>query len=229
MPADEHVDRDEGLQLAGRWVKRTAKGWSDVAIIVPVRDSLDHSKVLAELASEYPWATARTIHDIDIFGHVVVAAWPSRKTLERIQEMRPRALCVLEWREEETRDWLSAQSARDLSGRAPAPASAVITDAVVCVALEDLTRSVNLHTNLVQTDDHEHAILMLRLLVAHDHAIHPDQLYRWAIANGWPGRGAARLQRLAEEVLAGHRHVIRERQPFGDDVYQWWQNEAAKK
>lgn len=230
VPADEHVDRDEGLEIAGRWLRSQAKSSSRPrpVIVVPVRDSIGHSPVLQRLAGEYEWATALTIHDVTTFRNAVLACWPSRKTLARIQDAHPRAVCVCEWREEETADWLVAHNARDLTGRGPMRASEM-PDAIVQVALEDLTRSVNLHTNLVQTDDHEHAILMLRLLIRHDHRIDSDALYRWAIANRWPGRGAAKLKQLAEEVLAGRRHVIRERRPFSDDTYEWWKKEAAAK
>jgi hypothetical protein len=214
------------LRIAARWVEERRVRPGNVGIVVSVQDAIDRSPVLRELASRYAWASLRTLQDLPARS-VILAVWPSRKMLERVVELRPSAVCVLEWRVDQSRDWLGAHGARDLSGRAPALATGDVADPVTRVALEELALFANPVNALVQTDDRDHAILTLRELIAHHHAIRPDELYRWAIARGWDGHMATNLRKLAEEMLAGRRHRVT-RPPFGEGVYRAWQRKAAE-
>jgi hypothetical protein len=228
VPDPDHIDRDDGLLLALSWLEDQAKS-GGVLIVVPVQQSLTYAPILERVTARFPVTTERTLRNASISGRAVLAIWPSQKSLEDISRDRPRSMCVVQWVPEQTNDWLKAQRARDLSGTAPALGDASVSDPIVLAALEDMAGSVNPGNVLVQTNDREHAILTLRLLHDRAHEIDPDELYRWAISIGWEGKGATNLKKLAAEVLAGVKHRIRERQPFGDDTYQAWKRQAASR
>jgi hypothetical protein len=225
VPGPPRVDRDKGLELAERWLQREAPNARDVLIVVPILDSIGRSPALVRLAGTYHAETERTLRGAA--KRVVLAVWPTMKTLAKISSSRPRALCVLQWTEEHTNDWLAAAAARDLSGRAPSLKSATIADPIVRAAAEEMASSINLNNLLYQRDDRDQAILTLRLLHERGRAFDPDELFRWAIATGWPGEGAENLRRFGEEILAGRRHGTT-RADFGDDVYRYWERKASE-
>lgn len=229
VPGIEVLERDEGLELAAAWLRSQKARRSDVVIVLPVRGSAEHAEALLRRVPEYRVETSRTIHAAAPARGIVVAVWPREDTLAEIARFGPRGVCVVQWMPEHTKDWLAAHSARDLSGRGPALSKATISDPVVREALEDLTRSVNLGTALAQIEDRDSAILTLHLLHDRGHGLEPDELYRFAIAAGWNARGAKRLREIASEVLDGRQHRTHTLRRYGDDVYRYWQNEAAKK
>lgn len=229
IPGPPRVERDNALKLALRWVEQEANGRRvNVLVVVPVRDSPGHSDVLSRIVGRYQWETARTLRASAAHASVMLAVWPSPDTLATIRDLRPHAVCVVQWTDEKTNDWLAAHSAEDLSGRAsPLPAPA-IADPIVRVAVQDLTRSINLGNRLYQPEDHDLAVLTLHLLHQHGHALDPDELYRWAIANGWPDEGAENLRKLIREVLDGRRHRVRTRAPLKDDAYRYRERKATE-
>jgi hypothetical protein len=229
VPAEPAVERDEALQIAARWVEHESAGrHGKVLVVVPVRNSIDHSDVLARILARYrDWETTQTVgHNVGR-ADVVLAVWASADMLEKISARRPRAICVVQWREEESNDWLSAHAGEDLSSRAPGLEPPTIADPIVRVAIQGMTQSVNLNNRLYQVEDRDAAILTLRLLHKRDHALHPDEIYRWALAHGWPDEGARNLREIAQELLAGRKHRTT-RPDYGDDVYGYWKKEATE-
>jgi hypothetical protein len=160
---------------------------------------------------------------------IVLAIWASADMLEKISEMRPDAVCVVQWREEESEDWLAAHGAVDLSGTAPEPLrSAAIADPVARVAWESAGQFINPGNRLYRAEDRDTAVETLGVLDEHDHRIDPDELFRWAIAKGWPDEGARNLRNLAAERLAGKRNRVQTLRSYGEDVYAHWKREAKR-
>ena len=83
-----------------------------------------------------------------------------------------------------------------------------MSDPVVLQAMRGLTSFINLRNNLVTSDDRDQPIQVLRVLIKYDRRVNQNELYQWALANEWTGKGADRLKTLAEEVLAGKRHRV---------------------
>ena len=222
VPA-EPVERDDALRIAARWVEQESHGdRSKVLVVVPVRGSVEHSDVLARIVRHYRWETTQTVGRSGEHADVVLAVWASADMLANISVRRPRSICVVQWREDETDDWLAAHSATDLSGTAGPARSAEIADPVARVAWDDAALFINPGNRLYQSEDRDTAVETLRLLHEHGHAIDPDELFRWAIAKGWPEDGAANLRKFAKERLAGRRHRVQTLQSYTDETYAHW-------
>jgi hypothetical protein len=228
LPAPEDMDRDEALEHAWRWLHERSS--RDRLVIVPVRDSVGHSPVLLQIASRVQTETARTFWKAahGLRGAAVLVVWPSKETLQELQEWQPAEVLVVPWRVEESDAWLQAHSSTPLLG-GPALDKPTISDPVVLEAMKDVTSFVSLHNNLVTYDDRDYAIQVLQALVRARRSVNPDELYEWALANGWTGKGADRLQVLAGEVLIGKRHRIHGSSPsLGRDAIRWWEEKAGQ-
>jgi hypothetical protein len=222
----EEMERDEALRHAWEWLNERRS--RERLVIVPVRDSIGHSPVLLQIASRVQTETAQTFWKLahELRGATVLVVWPSKKTLEELQERQPAEVLVVPWRVEESDAWLQAHSSTPLLG-GPALDKPTISDLVVLEAMKSLTNFINPHNNLVTYDDRDEAIRVLRVLIQYRRRVNPDELYQWGLANGWTGKGANRLQLLATEILAGKRHRIHSSSPpLGLDIIKYWEEQA---
>jgi len=228
LPAPEEMNRDAALRQALEWLDERRS--RDRLVIVPVRQSVGYSPVLSWIASRVRTETAQTFRKAaaGLRGATVLVVWPSKETLQELQEWQPEEVLVVPWQVEESEAWLQAHSSTPLLG-GPALDKPTISDPVVLAAMKDLTSFVSLHKNLVTYDDRDYAIQVLRALIGARRRVNPDELYEWALANGWTGKGADRLQVLAREVLAGKRHRIHGSSPsLGRDAIRWWEEKAGR-
>lgn len=160
-------------------------------------------------------------------GGPVLAAWPSReKLVEVADDPRTRALCVIPWLEKDTTAWEHAVSPERLDDAAPAP-SAPRLDPVVVTGLTHLTHSVNHGNNLAGALDYRDAVAVLRTLRRGGYRLPAHDVYAWALAHGWPGRGAERLRELAEKIDAGRTVQLKGGSPFRADILEIWRAAAA--
>lgn len=224
---EEEIERDEALEHAWRWLEE--RRGRDRLVVVPVSNSIGHSPVLAAITSRIPWETHRTFWKSGNLRDAVIAVvWPSKEILHEVQEKRPAEVLVLPWRTEESDAWLRAYSSASLLG-GPALGVSAISDPVVRVAMERLTSFTNLNNVLVQSEDRDEAIRTLRVLVRFRRDFRPDELYEWALAHKWPGEGAARLKKFAEEIIGGKRHRLQTPEPdFGAEQITWWEKQAGQ-
>lgn len=228
LPAPDEMDRDEALRHAWEWLHERRS--RDRLVIVPVRQSVGHSPVLLQIASRMRTETARTFGKAagSFRQAAVLVVWPSKETLEELQERQPAEVLVVPWRLEESDAWLQAHSSTPLLG-GPALDKPTISDPVVLEAMKSLTNFINPRNNLVTCDDHDEAIRVLQVLVQYRRTVNPDELYRWALASGWTGKGAARLKKFAEEIHAGKRHRLYSPSPArGHESIEWWENKARQ-
>ena len=224
----EEMDRDDALSQALEWLHERRS--RNRLVIVPVRQSVGNSPVLSRIASRVQTETARTFRKGagGLRGASVLVVWPSKETLQELQERQPAEVLVVPWRVEESDAWLRAHSSTSLLG-GPKLDKPRISDPVVLEAMKDLTNFINPRNNLVTYDDRDYAIQVLRALIGARRRVNPDELYGWALANGWTGKGAARLQVLAGEVLAGKRHRIHSLSPpMGPESIKWWEENAGR-
>jgi len=90
-----------------------------------------------------------------------------------------------------------------------------------------LTQSVN-HANApAGSMDRRDAIAVLLTLHDGSYRLVTDDIYAWALANGWPAAGADRLMELAARISAGHRPRLTGPFPFRPDILDIWRAEAA--
>ncbi len=137
-------------------------------------------------------------------GGPVLAAWPSRDKLGEIaDDHRTHALVVVPWDAGAVDAWAAAVAPERLGSAAHTDVAIPELDPVVIEGLKHLTLVVNHANNLAGSMDKRDAIGVLRLLRKGGYRLPPEPIYAWALANGWPARGAERLRELAQKFEAG--------------------------
>ena len=226
LPPPEEMDRDDALRFARDWLN--AHRGQKRLVIVPGRRNVGNSPVLIQIAAQIQTETAQTFRNRagNLREAAVAVVWPSKETLHRVQERRPAKMLIVPWRVEESQAWLEAHSSTPLAGGRNLDTPS-ISDPVVLEAMKSLTSFVNLGNDLISYDDRDYAIQILRALVTARRHVNPDELYGWALANDWEGKGAETLRVLATEILDGKRHRIHASSPsLGRDAISWWTQEA---
>ena len=110
---------------------------------------------------------------------------------------RVAALIYLPWIESEGKAWLSTWDAKVL-GHKTWQCEPLQLDEPVVEALQDLTRSINLSTGLINDSDKKSALIMFADF--RKKKLHPDPegIRRWALRHGWEPKYARELARQAE-------------------------------
>jgi hypothetical protein len=159
-------------------------------------------------------------------GGPVLAAWPTREKLGEVaDDPRTRALCVIPFAEGETTAWEQAVHPELLAGAVEATAGPEL-DPVVIVGLTTLTQRVNHANNLAGSLDHRDAVAVLRTLHKGGYQLSSDDVYTWALVNGWPSQGAERLRDMAYKIDAGRTVQMKGPWPFRDNILAMWRAEA---
>jgi hypothetical protein len=159
-------------------------------------------------------------------GSVVLAVWIDDPKLSEIDDLAPRAMCVIPWIPDGIRQWLTSWQARDLrSGQAKTLPSG--PSPITQAALSSLTVSVNLSTGLVHPDDRDEAILTFSLLRERNERFDAAEVRAWAVNNRWSAKGADELRAVAQAVLDGRRLQVKgQTRRWGKDVFGYWVEQA---
>jgi hypothetical protein len=151
----------------------------------------------------------------------------SRQLAEIADHRGVRALCVVPWSEGEVDAWAAAVQPELLLGAEERPVRAII-DPVVVEGLKSLTLMVNHSNNLAGALDRRDAVAVLTTLHRGGHRLDAEAIYSWALANGWPGRGAERLREMALKIASGVRMRTGTRDnPLRSDALVRWREKAA--
>lgn len=210
------TDKERGLLDGVSWVlAQTKQLGGQPYVFAPTMSNLRDNKVLAAFAKIPGVASGTWKLGGQWSGGVVLAAWPTREKLGQIaDDDRTRALVVVPWAGGATDSWAAAvnpdrlgpapvRSAHGASDSAESDARTSRLDPVVVEGLRHLTVVVNHANNLAGSMDKRDAIGVLRMLHKAGYALPPDLVYGWALAHGWPARGAERLRELAGKFEAG--------------------------
>lgn len=200
----------------------------NIMLYVPAKASLQTSDGPLARLSKLPDVVVATWKTgiVSWRGGPVIAAWPSRDKLAHIvDDSRIRALCVIPWETDDTLAWRQS-SDPELLGDAMEADDGIALDPVVVVGLTHLTRMVNHANNLGGGLDHRDAVAVLQVLRRGGYRLPADAVYTFALANGWPGRGAERLRELAGKIDSGRTVHLQGPWPLRDDVLQRWAAEA---
>lgn len=226
----EHGDR--GLEDAIRWVMaRTQELGGQPLAYVPGMSQVDDVPLLGRF-TKLPGVAVGTWRGIKSWqGGPVLAAWPSRDKLgEIVDDRRTRALVAVPWAPNEIDAWIAAVNPDRLGPAASLPVAAPGNglSPVVVEGLKTLTRHVNHANNLAGSLDRRDAVAVLRTLHKAGYRLPPDAIYSWALANGWPSRGADRLRALAADYEAGKRPQMKGQFPFRPDILDVWRAAASE-
>jgi hypothetical protein len=222
---------DEAQRTAITWIDEQVRQLGgQILLFVPTKGDLTHvDNRITRFAARPEVTISAWKGGIGSWeGGPALAAWPSREKLAEIAEdRRTRALCVISWNSEETAAWEQAVQPQLLSG-ASHTAAEFNLHPVVVAGLAYLTQSVNHANNLAGALDRRDAVAVLRVLHKGGYSLPCDQVYAWALGNGWPGRGAERLREMAEKIDAGRIMQLKGPWPFRDDILGKWKSEAGK-
>ncbi len=228
VTVDGAAKPQDAQRSAIRWtVEQLDLTGGRVLILVPSKqDFASMDNLLARFAKAAGAAVETLRGQIDWRGGPVIAAWPTREALARIDEdARTKALCVIPWVLQDTQAWTQAHSPVLLG--AAEQVTPVALDPVVRRGLEQLTRMVNHANNLAGGYDKRDAVAVLRLLHRGGYRLPHRDVHAWALANGWPARGAERLREMAEKIDAGRAVQMRGDSPLRPDALARWQAEAS--
>ncbi|MDP3713796.1 MAG: hypothetical protein Q8R60_15075 [Mycobacteriales bacterium] len=196
-------------------------------LYAPGKRNFQDEPVLVSMSKRVTVATWKTLSNARWGGGPVLAAWPTQKHLADIDgDRRTSALCVLSWAPTDTAAWASAHQPERLSPGAPADPPPTIADPVVVEGMKTLTVLVNHANNLAGAMDRRDAVNVLLTLHDAGHQAEPDELYAWALANGWPAGGATRLKEFAVQIAGGHRPRV-DRGALRPDILEVWRREAT--
>jgi hypothetical protein len=221
---------EEDLGPALAWaVDRAGQLASGITVVAPTMERFGDgvlAKLPASISRESPRTLAKSGHRAQ---PVVVACWPSAQDLDMLDGSPGlKALVAVPWNEEEISTWRDARRAVDLLGHQPAGPEPAISDAVVEMALTDITTRVNLSTGLGHPDDKAAAIQAFQILKRSGCRFQPQEIRTWAMANGWQAEDARKLGEYAAGVLAGKAYQTGRKQ-WVPDVMDRWRKEAAAK
>lgn len=225
-----HDESDESLIRAIQWVLQQATvGGGTPLLYVPGKRNISYREPISAFAKRYPAMTPRTRWGTEWGGGPVLAAWVDDRMLGEIGDnTRTTALCAIPWGDRPLA-WVVATGAVNLEpSAAGSTASLPPIDPVVRQGLKQLGRSVNHANALSGSMDRADAVSFFRLLVDNRLPVQPDALYAYALADGWPERGAARLRDMATQVEKGGRPRGWNQMRWRAQVVDGWRQSAAQ-
>lgn len=228
LTAPSYQDQ-QAVPRAISWVREHLQPGQRAVVWTPSKPSLRSDPRLEAFAKANAAVTSRTRNVADWYRGPVLAGWPGPDDLGQLAEDgRVTALCVIPHALEEVAAWAAVADPVHLgAGPGPMPATAPL-DPVVVEGLKALSSMVNHGNQLAGSMDRRDAVAVLTALSRAGHVLEPAGIYGWAIANGWPARGAKRLRELAEQLRGGRTvrapgsgSVLRA------DIVDKWQQAAA--
>jgi hypothetical protein len=226
---DPDGDADQAMRDAVTWfVEQCQAIAGQPLLVVNRRGDEQNDPLLASLAEKVKVETPRTLLGSRWSGGPSSShgrprtPWPPSP-----DDRRTKVLMVLSWTARDVDAWAAAAQPKMLTAGTSGPAAVALADPVVEQGLITLTHSVNHANNLAGALDKRDAIAVLLTLHDGRHRLEAKPIYAWALANGWPARGAQRLRELAEKIVGGTRPRLQGGSPFRPDTLQQWRDAVA--
>lgn len=182
------------------------------------------AKLVAARAATYK--SKRQLGNSAYSADRIVLLWPDAQLLRKIDDSigNATAVGVLTWLPKDVEQWVAARNAIDvLSGATPPNDAAEIGDPIVLGAMRSLTNSVNLSTGITHPMDWDQAVNTFRLFRKRRIPWEPDQIERWAMANGWHSEDAHELRGVAAAYHEGKSKQLKGRSPaFSVKSIDYW-------
>jgi len=224
-------DVPRAVQTGVHWLKAWTIEQGGVPLIIsPARESEGRIVQMAPDAGRVIRQTFLTMFRSPWKGGPVLAVWADDKVLGQIDDdYRVTAVCTVLDSLTHAPLWLKARQPTEIGGSDSVLPPAVDLDPIARVALEQLTRHVNLGTGLTHPSDRGYAIETVQALHAGRRKLSPDDVHAWAAQHGWRPDGANDLRDLVIGVAAGkhYRHRGGTLRP-ASELLAIWKREAAK-
>ncbi|SCL33040.1 hypothetical protein GA0070615_2185 [Micromonospora aurantiaca] len=217
------------IRLGIGWVQQQLQPDQQALVWTPDKPSLMEHPPLAAFARANASMTPRT-RTARWSGGPVLAGWPTTDELaELADDRRVSALCVIPHGTlDEVAAWAAATAAVQLGAEAAQASPQAALDPVVVQGLETLTVMVNHANQLAGSSDRRDAVAVLTTLHRGGYALTPAAVYAWALAHGWPARGAQRLREMCNRLSGGHTlRAAGADRCLRPDILQHWQQGAA--
>lgn len=214
---------DAGLRAGVEWCSLHMLAGDTLYVWTPLKSNLRYSTYLIDILRRYSNAEHVTGR-----GHAflpgpgaVLMAWPSMDDIGKLSQAagrRMRALCVVEWNQDDLRPWVSASSPTvlgDISRWAQGDEGPNTINPVVIEGLKSLTQTIN-HNNTIAAGYEKDSVVSM-LLQLHDagYAMDADDIHGWALAHGWSGKNPQELANYVRRITRGERPRARARQREG--------------
>jgi hypothetical protein len=201
---------DDGLLEAIEWCIGHMQTGDRLTVWTSLKSNLQNCAVLHELVNRYPdveHITGRGSGLVRARGPVLMA-WPGMDEigeLMRSSSHHVRALCVINWNEDELRPWVSAVKPTVLGDGSPWEETTPALDSLVVAAMEFLTRTVN-HNNTI-SGGYEKDVVVSVLLALRKGGVSMDgaAMQGWALANGWAGGNPKKLAEYVDKINEGRQ------------------------
>jgi hypothetical protein len=225
-------DVEGAVRLAVEWLKDWTTEQGGVPLIIsPTRESEGRILHMAPDAGSVTRQTFSTMFRSPWKGGPVLAVWADDKVLGQVDdEYRVAAVCTVLDSLTHAPLWLKARQPAEVGRSDSVLPPAVDLDPIARVALEQLTRHVNLGTGLTHPSDRGYAIEIVQALRAGRRRLSPDDAHAWAAQHGWRRVGANDLRDIVIRVAEGRRFQHRggTLRP-APELLAMWEREAAKK
>ena len=223
---------DEALRTAIGWCAAHMEDGDRVTVWTRQKQNLGHNRILSRYVDGYrdvDHVTARGGSYVRGSGPVLMA-WPDPADIGEFltwNHNKVRALCVIAWDADTIRPWVTQVKPAILGDTSLWDHLSPALDPVVEEALRSLTMTVN-HNNTISAG-YEKDQVVGSFLALHDagYRLEGDLLSGWAVANGWSGNNARRLQDYAERIEGGARP--RTRNSKGPKVVDYYRKKAAER
>ena len=160
----------------------------------------------------------------------ILAIYPGRKFLDKIDSLPGVTdVLVIPWTIQGVQDWIDTWAATELGATSQVATRNPFSNPIVEVALEALTKRVNVSTGILHPLDRAAAIDLFRIL--HDAGIpyDPKEIRAWLVSQGrWQPSDADDVKKVAEAILAG-KTLRGQRRAWSDDILEIFERRAKKK
>ncbi|MCZ2813159.1 hypothetical protein O2W15_17135 [Modestobacter sp. VKM Ac-2979] len=225
--ASHPADDSRSVARAIRWFLQAAERvGGQPLLLVPRRNFDGFDRPLVDLSKRIQTETWKTFTGCHWPGGPVLAAWPDRDQVAKLDaDRRTSALCVLIWSERDVAAWSAAHLPEMLSPTATPPSPSTVSDPAVERGLETVTTLINQSNGLT---GYGRDIAVTALLTLHDagYQLDPEEIYAWTLSKGWRPMGAAELRDFATAINRGtrpraHRPALRA------DILDVWRSDAG--
>ncbi|MBF4163548.1 hypothetical protein [Nocardioides acrostichi] len=224
LPTHASMDDHAALHLGLDWLKQQP---GKPLIMLSVASQVRNSRELEDASNWAAVLTPRTRGLPASQAGAALVAWAHEPSLAAVARIRGlESVCAFGLSSDEMTTWIGGHAAQDLTdlGR---PAGTVALNPVVTVAMEEMTRTINLNNELTTAEEKAYFVRTLQVLRDGGYDLDVTQLSTWAVAHGWGAEVLPRFRELAEGVRS--RRQFRLQDPWGPsaDALARWKAIAA--
>lgn len=200
---------DEGVAAAVKWSLGYMQRGDTMSVWTSLKSNLRNCAALDNLVRRY--SDVEHITGRGWGGHSgpgpVLMAWPSIDQIGELisQSHHISALCVITWNADRIRPWVTSMRPDILGDGSEWEHLSPDLDPVVVLALEDLTRTINLNNTIAAGHDKDDVVSTLLALHEAQVRMDADAMQGWALAHGWSGKNPEQLATYVRNINAGRR------------------------